>query len=154
MKKILLVALLCGLLHSLNGQSSSAEQAPQSQWLFGLTLAPQAITTFSGDPPFATAMPVYLGPSWLSGKWGVSPFYNFGGHSLGLFLTYAFTPNFGSYLVVDQSLNTDFGIYGFGLTTPLVDNYILGFVEIGGSYGEDPGPALLIGAYFLLSKSL
>ena len=154
MRKILLMVAFCGLLHSLYGQSTTLESTKQSQWLFGLTLAPQAITTFDGDPPFETGMPVYIGPTWLSGKVGLSPFYNFGGHSVGLFLTYSFTPNFGSYLVVDQSLDTDFGIYGFGLTTPLVENYILGFVEIGGSYGEDPGPALLIGAYFLLSKSL
>ncbi|MEM8584996.1 MAG: hypothetical protein AAGF87_12035 [Bacteroidota bacterium] len=128
--------------------------SPQSQWLFGLTLAPQAITTFEGDPPFSTAMPVYIGPTWLSGSWGVSPFYNFGGHSLGVFLTYAFSADFGSYLVIDQSLNTNFGIYGLGFTTPLLEPYIQGFVEIGGSYGDVSGANLLIGAYFLLSKPL
>ncbi|MEL6393239.1 MAG: hypothetical protein AAFR97_10850 [Bacteroidota bacterium] len=130
------------------------QASDQPQWLFGLTLAPQAITTFEGDPPFVTDMPVYIGPTWLSGAWGVSPFYNFGGHSVGVFLTYAFTPGFGSYLVVDQSLDTNFGIYGLGFTTPLVEPYILGFIEIGGSYGDVSGANLLIGAYFLLSKQL
>lgn len=130
------------------------EPSTQSQWFFGLTLAPQAITTFEGNPPFVTAMPVYIGPTWASGSWGVSPFYNFGGHSLGVFLTYAFSGEFGSYLVVDQSLDTNFGIYGLGFTTPLLEPYIQGFVEIGGSYGDVSGANLLIGAYFLLSKQL
>ncbi|MEM6395995.1 MAG: hypothetical protein AAF741_06580 [Bacteroidota bacterium] len=142
------------------GQAQAQMEVPDesttttSQWLFGLTLAPQAITTFEGDPPFVTDMPVYIGPTWLSGSWGVSPFYNFGGHSVGVFLTYAFTPDFGSYLVFDQSLDSNFGIYGLGFTTPLLESYIQGFVEIGGSYGDAPGANLLIGAYFLLSKQL
>ena len=93
-------------------------------------------------------------PTLLTGKWGVNPFYNFGGNSIGVFLTYQVTPDFGGYLVWDQSLTSDFGLYGFGLTSPLFENYVVGFAEIGSNYGEPAELTFIMGMYFIFGKGV
>jgi len=130
------------------------ETTPDNLLVAGFTFAPSAITTFDKEQPFEVGAALYLGPTYLKGDLGISPFYNFGGNSVGVFLTYQFNTNIGGYLVLDKSINANFGVYGVGLTTPLFDQYVQGFVEFGSSYGDIQQPALITGMYMTFGKTL
>ena len=129
-------------------------QAQTKELYLGFTFSPQALTTFQGDPPFQLNTALYLGPTLVSGDWGVNPFYNFGANSLGVFLMYSFNPELGTYLVLDQNLTSNFGVYGVGFTTPLVEDYVQGFVEVGGNWGDNPEPSFMTGLYITFGKKL
>jgi len=146
-KTFVLTCLLFITTYSLHAQDNN-------EIILGFTFAPQGISTFENDPPFQVITPLYLGPTWLNGKWGVNPFYSFGGNSAGVFLTYAITNDFGSYLVLDQSLNSNFGVYGVGLTTPLFENYVQGFVELARSYGDESQESLAIGMFISFGRTV
>ncbi len=150
-----IVTFFCLLFLSVFGLTQQSQAQDNALWA-GFTVAPRAITTFEGEPPFQVDVALYLGPSYFIKDLGISPFYSFGGNSAGVFLTYAFNEHIGSYLVLEHTLNTDFGVYGLGITTPLLDNYVQGFVEIGSSYGGDlnPQPALLTGVYLSFGKTI
>ena len=121
---------------------------------FGLITGVFGVTDFESDPPFSLTRPLFIGPTWIHKKWAFSPFYNIGDHSAGMFLSYNFSQDLGTYFVVDDHLSSDFGIYGFGLTTPIIFPFVQGFVEIGSTYGEVNQTSLSIGAWIILSKKV
>ena len=135
----------------LNGQT---EETPQQSLSLGFTFGPSGITTFEGSPPFQIQTPLYFGPTYFNGNLGINPYYNFGTNGVGVFLMYAFTPDFGSYLVLEQSLDDPVGVYGLGLTTPLFENYVQGFVELGTSYGPGADLYFVMGMYITFGKEL
>lgn len=147
---ILLLCLLC-IGPSLVAQDNTA---PENDLIIGFTFAPQGITSFEGDPPFEVIAPLYFGPTWFKGKWGVNPFYSFGGNSIGVFVMHSFNDDLGSYLVLEQSLSSDFGLVGAGLTTPLFENYVQGFLELAHSYGDDAQMTMSLGMFISFGKSV
>ena len=151
MKTFLSSLLFIAFSFALNAQDSSA---PNNSLSLGFVFGASAITTFEGTPPFQLQSPIYFGPTYFSGPFGINPYYNFGSNGAGVFLMYGFSPDFGSYLVWEQSLDTDFGVFGVGLTTPLYENIVRGFVELGTSYGPDSGGYFVTGVYVTFAKLL
>lgn len=156
MKKTFFIILISIFTMGMTSTSLQAQDntASTKELSIGFTFGPHALTTFEGEQPFTIGTPLYLGPTFIKDNLGISPFYNFGGNSLGMFLTYQVTNDFGTYLVWDQSLNSKNGIYGLGLTTPLYKNYVVGFVEVGGFYGDAKGPEFLTGLYLTFGKTV
>ncbi len=154
MKKSLLIIFISMFTLVMGAHSLQAQEDNESvkELHLGFTFGPHALTTFQGEQPFTIGTPLYLGPTFIKDAWGLSPFYNFGGNSAGMFLTYQAIDELGLYLVWDQSVNSKNGIYGLGLTTPLYKSYVVGFVEFGGYYGDAKGPELLTGLYLTFGK--
>lgn len=127
----------------------------KNAFALGVIYSPRAFTTFNGDDkPFKVDQAFYLVPSVTLDKWTVAPFYNFGGNRVGAFLSRAITKTEGIYVFGDQSLDSNFGAYGVGLTTTLYKDLAQGFIEMGGSRGNNPEPAFLVGVYINFSKVL
>ena len=136
------------------GFAQEGEELPPTELQFGLITGLFGVTDFESSPPFNLARPVFIGPTLLHKKWAFSPFYNLGDNGLGMFLSYAISPEFGTYIVVDDQIDYDFGIYGLGFTTPIIQPFVQGFVEIGGTYGEVKQTTFSVGVWIVLSKRI
>ncbi len=153
MKKLFLYLCLC-LIFPFSNFAQADQSTDENELYIGLTIGAFGFTNFKGSQPFQVAYPLYVGPTWLKGNWALNPFYNVGNHSVGAFLAYTFNDDLGAYLVIDDSIGSNFGIYGVGITTPLVNPYVQGFVEIGGNYGDEPDPSLLFGVWITFGKKV
>ena len=90
----------------------------------------------------------------VKGDWSVAPYYNFGTNSAGAFLTYNIIAELGTYISSDKALTGNTGTYALGFTTPILEDYIQGYVEIGGTYGDDATAFFGVGLYFNILKSV
>lgn len=126
----------------------------ESNWSVGFTAGVTAITDFGEGQPFALDVPLFIGTTYLTGNWAISPYYNLGANGLGGFVTYTFTDNFSAYLVNDNSLDNNFGLIGFGAMTPTVGNWAQAFLEVGSTYGKSSGVYLATGVWLTFGKSL
>ncbi|MEM7369978.1 MAG: hypothetical protein AAF587_15335 [Bacteroidota bacterium] len=134
---------------------TKTDKQPNNQLYLGFTAGMYGLTDFQQSPPFDVQTPLYVGPTWIRNNLAVSPFYNIGGHSVGMFVTYAISKDLSTYLIIDDALNADQGFYGVGITTPIIDPYVVGFVEIDRTYGEvGSTPALLLGVWVSLGKKV
>ncbi len=134
-------------------QESQNKDEPKELFI-GLIFAPFAATTFEGDPPFSTDTSLFLTAAVVKGDWSVAPYYNFGTNSAGAFLTYNIIDDLGSYVSSDKALTGNTGTYALGFTTPILEDYIQGYVEIGGTYGDDATAFFGVGLYFNILKSV
>lgn len=146
-----LLSIICVFMITISSIAQDEKETIREFYL-GFTFAPQAVTVFDNKPPFTLAAPLYIGPSMIINEWGISPFYSFGSNSVGVFLTYQIIPELGTYVVLDQSVNSNFGVYGLGFTTPLYKTYVQGFVEFNRSYGDEKVTAMSMGMYLTFGK--
>lgn len=136
-------------------KEAEQEETKKNSLSLGFIYSPRAFTTFEeSERPFTVDQAFYGLPTFVFDKWSLAPFYNFGGHRTGVFVGRAISESEGVYVFGDQSLNENFGAYGLGLTTALHQNIAQGFIEIGGTRGSDPEPALLIGLYIPFSREV
>ncbi len=127
----------------------------ESKYLFaGIIYAPFAVTTFEGDPPFSTDASLFLTVGVAKGDWSFAPYYNFSSNNAGAFVTYNIFDELGSYISVDKALVGNTGNYSLGFTTPIIDNYIQGYIEIGSTYGDDATAFFGVGLYFNILKTI
>ncbi|KZS40155.1 hypothetical protein AWE51_25265 [Aquimarina aggregata] len=134
-------------------QESQHKGEPKELFI-GLIFAPFAATTFEGDPPFSTDTSLFLTAALVKGDWSIAPYYNFGTNSAGAFLTYNILDELGTYVSSDKALTGNTGTYALGFTTPILEDYIQGYVEIGGTYGDDATAFFGVGLYFNILKSV
>lgn len=156
MKTIITLILSIFLLNVAMGQQSEPEELDVKNnkiWL-GFNFTPRAFSTFDGGKPFEVTSILYAVPTYITGKWAFSPFYNFNFNRAGIFANYNVNKNLGVYVLADQELDGNFGAYGAGVTTPLYEDWVLGFIEMGGTRGDNPQPALLVGLYINFGKTI
>lgn len=139
---------------TLSSFQESTDIAAPKELFIGLIFAPFAATTFEGDPPFSTDTSLFLTAALVKGDWSVAPYYNFGTNSAGAFLTYNIIAELGTYISSDKALTGNTGTYALGFTTPILEDYIQGYVEIGGTYGDDATAFFGVGLYFNILKSV
>ena len=149
-----LITLLLVTIFQFNYAQENTVSAPKNKIWLGTIYSPRAFSTFDGGKPFDVTSVLYLVPTYITGKWAFAPFYNFSGNRTGIFTSYNINKNLGVYIFGDQDLDNNFGAYGIGATTPLYENWINGFIEIGGSRGNNPEPAFLVGLYISLGKTI
>lgn len=155
MKLLLSLLISLSLLQAISAQEENEEEQKKNSFSLGFIYSPRAFNTFNGDDkPFKVDQTFYAVPKVTLDKWAVAPFYNFGGNRAGAFVSREITKTEGIYVFGDTSLDTNFGAYGLGLTTVLYKDLAQGFVEIGGTYGDNPEPALLIGLYIYFGKTI
>lgn len=155
-KSIFLVIILCLFTANVIGQNQDERTKEESTELFvGLIFAPFAVTTFDGEEkPFSTDTSLFLTTAIAKGDWSFAPYYNFGSNSGGAFLTYNIVDELGTYIASDKSFNDNTGTYSLGLTTPILEDYIQGYIEIGGTYGDGATAFFGVGLYFNILKSV
>ncbi|WP_298310122.1 hypothetical protein [uncultured Aquimarina sp.] len=134
--------------------NESQNKKEPKELLIGLIFAPFAATTFEGDPPFSTDTSLFLTAAIAKGDWSFAPYYNFGSNSAGAFLTYNIIDQLGTYIASDKSFTGNTGTYSLGFTTPILQDYIQGYIEIGGTYGDDAIAFFGVGLYFNILKSV
>ena len=71
---------------------------------------------------------------------------------MGMFLSYTFNEELGTYFVIDDHFDSGFGLYGLGLTTPVIQPFVQGFVELGRTYGPVIQTTFSVGLWFVLTK--
>ncbi|WP_160114009.1 MULTISPECIES: hypothetical protein [Aquimarina] len=122
--------------------------------LVGFIFSPSATTIFEGDPPFSVDTSLFFTAAIVKGDWSIAPYYNFGSNGAGAFVNYNISNEFGAYIAIDKILTGNTGNYFLGFTTPILENYIQGYIEVGGTFGDDPTPFLGMGLYFNILKSI
>lgn len=153
MKTNLILILLLTLSQLTLGQEEASPAKKNKIWI-GAIYSPRAFNTFDGGKPFEVASVLYFAPTYKTGNWAFSPFYNFNENRTGIFTSYHINKKLGVYIFGDQSLSSNFGAYGAGITTPVYEDWINGFIEMGGSRGINPKTAFLVGFYISLGKTL
>lgn len=153
MKTILTLVLSIALLHMASAQELEPEVKNNKLWL-GFNFTPRAFSTFDGGNPFEVTSILYAVPTYITGKWAFSPFYNFNANRAGIFASYALNKGYGVYVLADQELGNNFGVYGAGVTKFLYKDWVQGFIEIGGTRGRESDPAFLVGLYITFGKTL
>lgn len=151
MRTIIILILSITFLNITNGQQVEPEVKNNKIWL-GFNFTPRAFSTFDGGKPFEVTSILYAVPTYITGKWAFAPFYNFNFNRTGLFVNYNVNKDLGVYVLADQEIDGNFGAYGAGVTTPLYEDWVLGFIEFGGTRGSNPQPALLVGLYINFGK--
>lgn len=142
------------ILSTMNAMAQEQGKENSKELFAGIIYAPFAVTTFEGDPPFSTDTSLFLTVGLAKGDWSFAPYYNFSSNNAGAFVTYNIWDELGTYISVDKALVGNTGNYSLGFTTPILEDYIQGYVEIGSTYGDDSTPFLGVGLYFNILKPL
>ncbi|WP_394748866.1 hypothetical protein [Spongiimicrobium salis] len=153
MYKSIILGLL-SFLSTINVTAQKQDKQESKQLFAGIIYAPFAVTTFEGDPPFTTDTSLFLTVGVAKGDWSFAPYYNFSANNAGAFVTYNIFDELGTYISVDKALTGNTGNFSLGFTTPIVDDYIQGYVEIGSTYGDDATAFLGVGLYFNILKPI